>query len=754
MTNAGLDELVGKNIHDVQISRLFSDDGAIGLIYEGIWKNAPVLMKVLRPEMRRHDELVERMRVEASIAKNVSGHPNVIEFIGAGELDDTPYIVYKKIENAVDLASVLHAESAIIPSQEELAQVFLNVLYGLKHMHDKKTLHRDMKPANIILEPMNDLHARVCDYGAGKDLKASVQRTMTGQFLGTAWYVAPEQAQSLDLATEKSDLYSLACTGYEMFSRTPPAEDPSTKNDSTKQISNRQNVHLQHELWLDEAIELKRAELEEIIQSDSEDKARAAVLREQIKPLSAEASQLIMMVLVAKDQSMRPSLDMILEKWEKLVKERKIVKYEVSADELTKREEQSKALKNQISDIESQAQQSKQKYGTALQLAQLYESLIEVAPSENGERLTYLERTIKYYGELKAAVKFKRMTAKDSQFIEGMNLPVKMEWLNGLLNYEKARQSHGSDKVQEKTIRDKLTKITKAISEGRVADAATLFKSIDHVRVPEKVKDELKGIAPKLEDGLNSIVESGTEALKSGRFDVAQKAYEQVHASEAVLPSLAEHVRKKAKEFASEMTEIELLKRGQEYKKALGENDFYHVAEIYTDLSKQVESLPVERKERHIKQLEDIFDVLKSKRQDIEQFQLIRKTATTLHDDWLTEQEKKEEKKEENEDDTVVMKEEDMDEYKTRLDKLKRTYTTLDKINVGPKTKEMDEFIENFERELMVPEWKKTAITGSFSPALDAYNSLIKHYRRSGDVRREKLYVSSLIDMLQKRMKD
>ena len=193
--------------------------GGMGTVYEGkqIQFDRVVAIKVLSHLHITDDQIVARFEREArSVARVV--HPNVVQLISSGiENGDIAYIVMEYVRG-VELSNI----SPSVLSGQFIFHVADQVLNALSEAHAMHVIHRDLKPDNIMItEQDGDPHfVKVLDFGLAT-LTDRAKLTMSGQALGTPWYMSPEQATASDV-TEASDVYSLGCVLYELAAGKPP----------------------------------------------------------------------------------------------------------------------------------------------------------------------------------------------------------------------------------------------------------------------------------------------------------------------------------------------------------------------------------------------------------------------------------------------------------------------------------------------------------------------------------------------------
>jgi predicted Ser/Thr protein kinase len=174
-----------------------------------------VAVKVLREEL--DPELRTRAEREAKVLASLD-HRNLVRVFDSGEDDGIPFIVMELLDG--ESLSAIIDERGALPVEEAVALV-ADVADGLGAAHERGVVHRDVKPANIVCK---DQVPTVVDFGIARTFDAT---TLTrGLVVGTASYIAPEQAQGLAVGPP-CDVYSLACVLYELLTGRPPFQGES-----------------------------------------------------------------------------------------------------------------------------------------------------------------------------------------------------------------------------------------------------------------------------------------------------------------------------------------------------------------------------------------------------------------------------------------------------------------------------------------------------------------------------------------------
>lgn len=179
-----------------------------------------VAVKTLGVWLASDATFVERFRREALASARVS-HPNLVAVFDAGSEGGVHYIVMEHVPGET-LADVIRREGLIRPDRAK--RIGRNVAAALGVAHAAGIVHRDVKPANVMLTP--DGRTKLMDLGIARGIEGE-SITRASSILGTAGYISPEQARG-DPVDHRSDVYSLGCVMYEMLTGRPPfsAGDP------------------------------------------------------------------------------------------------------------------------------------------------------------------------------------------------------------------------------------------------------------------------------------------------------------------------------------------------------------------------------------------------------------------------------------------------------------------------------------------------------------------------------------------------
>ena len=179
-------------------------------------------VKLVDPEKAADEEVRIRFEREAKAAAQIRG-ANVVDIFDHGIWDGTPFIVMEYLEGE-DLGARLDREGAL--DTEQTYQIVSQVARALVRAHAAGIVHRDLKPENIFLVPGDDQEvAKVLDFGIAKHEQYSLagKTTKTGSFMGTPYYMSPEQARGRAIDW-RSDLWALGVIAYQCLNGRPPFE--------------------------------------------------------------------------------------------------------------------------------------------------------------------------------------------------------------------------------------------------------------------------------------------------------------------------------------------------------------------------------------------------------------------------------------------------------------------------------------------------------------------------------------------------
>ena len=180
--------------------------------------NRYVAIKVLKQEYSSDAKFVAKFRGEAQSVAGLS-HPNIVNVYDVGEDNGLYYIVMELVEG-ITLKKFIEKKGKL--DVKEAVGIGIQIAQGMEAAHNNHIIHRDIKPQNIIISKEGKV--KVTDFGIAK---AATSNTITSNAMGSVHYISPEQARG-GYSDEKSDIYSLGVTLYEMLSGKVPFEGEST----------------------------------------------------------------------------------------------------------------------------------------------------------------------------------------------------------------------------------------------------------------------------------------------------------------------------------------------------------------------------------------------------------------------------------------------------------------------------------------------------------------------------------------------
>lgn len=188
--------------------------------------NRFVAVKVLKQEFSENVNFVSKFRTEAQAAAGMM-HPNIVNVYDVGEEDGTHYIVMELVEG-ITLKQYIEKKARL--SVKEAISIAIQVSMGIEAAHNNHIIHRDIKPQNIMISKEGKV--KVTDFGIAK---AVTSNTITSNVMGSVHYTSPEQARG-GYSDEKSDIYSLGITMFEMLTGRVPFNGDTTVAIAIKHI--------------------------------------------------------------------------------------------------------------------------------------------------------------------------------------------------------------------------------------------------------------------------------------------------------------------------------------------------------------------------------------------------------------------------------------------------------------------------------------------------------------------------------------
>jgi hypothetical protein len=198
--------------------------GGLGIVYlaRELALDRLVALKLIRPELAHERRFRQRFRSESLTAASIE-HPRVVTVFGAGELDGLLYVAMRYVPGD-DLGRLIAARGPLPPG--EAAALIAQVADGLDAVHAAGLVHRDVKPANVIVTDADSgaPSGFLTDFGLAKAAAATDGLTATGEVIGSVDYMAPEQIEGRRIDA-RTDVYALGCVLFHAVSGRVPFPD-------------------------------------------------------------------------------------------------------------------------------------------------------------------------------------------------------------------------------------------------------------------------------------------------------------------------------------------------------------------------------------------------------------------------------------------------------------------------------------------------------------------------------------------------
>jgi YVTN family beta-propeller protein len=196
--------------------------GGMGVVYRAqqLDLDRPVALKLIAPHLAEDPAFRERFMRESRAAASID-HPNVIPIYYTGEHDGALYIAMRYVEGS-DMRTLVRAEGHLEP--QRAARLVGQVAGALDAAHARGVVHRDVKPANVLLGAGD--HAYLTDFGLTKHVTSHTGSTREGGWVGTLGFVAPEQIRG-GRVDARADVYALGCVLYHALTGSPPYQRDS-----------------------------------------------------------------------------------------------------------------------------------------------------------------------------------------------------------------------------------------------------------------------------------------------------------------------------------------------------------------------------------------------------------------------------------------------------------------------------------------------------------------------------------------------
>jgi serine/threonine-protein kinase len=218
------DKRVGRTLCNgrYQVWRIVAD-GGMGRVYEALDLRADrgVALKILHVDIAMDDVSLERFRREFELSAALP-HDHIVDVLAFEETEDKSFALVMEYLEGEELRKLLKRDKVIPP--ERVIRMVSQVAIGLTAAHERKVVHRDLKPDNIFLVGTRDGDlVKILDFGSVRDNSEGAKKlTVIGTTIGSPFYMAPEQAQGLLSLDHRADVWSLAAIVFECLTGKVP----------------------------------------------------------------------------------------------------------------------------------------------------------------------------------------------------------------------------------------------------------------------------------------------------------------------------------------------------------------------------------------------------------------------------------------------------------------------------------------------------------------------------------------------------
>jgi eukaryotic-like serine/threonine-protein kinase len=203
-------------------------DGGMGRVYQALdlVEGRTVALKILHADVAEDPVSLQRFKREFECSASLP-HDHIVEVLAFEKTEDQSFALVMEYLEGEELRMLLKREKVLSP--ERVIRMLAQVAVGLSAAHDRKVVHRDLKPDNIFLCGKHDGDlSKILDFGSVRDNSEGAKKlTVMGTTIGSPFYMSPEQAQALPSLDHRADVWSLAAIAYECLTGKVPFSGPT-----------------------------------------------------------------------------------------------------------------------------------------------------------------------------------------------------------------------------------------------------------------------------------------------------------------------------------------------------------------------------------------------------------------------------------------------------------------------------------------------------------------------------------------------
>jgi serine/threonine-protein kinase len=283
------DPYIGKSVAGKFMVEKLLGQGGMGKVYlaHNMVLDQKVVLKVLHREYAEDPDTVKRFQHEGRAASRLR-HPNVIQVLDFGAMDDGTLFMAMEYLPGCDLASIIQKEFPL--GDRRIVRIGSQILHALTEAHAQNIIHRDLKPENVMIEQRRGEtdFVKVLDFGIAKITDAKTKLTAAGLVCGTPEYMSPEQAKGADL-DPRSDLYSVGVILYQMVTGLLPFESDTPVGFLMKHLTDTPMPPSQKQPEVEVPPELEALIMKALSKSPADRFANAEEMREALLACAPDA---------------------------------------------------------------------------------------------------------------------------------------------------------------------------------------------------------------------------------------------------------------------------------------------------------------------------------------------------------------------------------------------------------------------------------------------------------------------------------